>query len=73
MNEVRIPARKKLTKPQREMLRSFKTATVERREPTPKTISDAITNGLLEIVGYDENNFMILKLTAKGDERLNEN
>jgi hypothetical protein len=50
------------------MLKAFKMATIERRDPAPKTISNAITNGLLQIVGCDERNFMILKLTAKGEE-----
>jgi hypothetical protein len=62
----------KLNRTQREILKAFKTPTVEKRDPTPKTVSNAISNGLLDIVAYDEQNFMILKLTCKGELAIKE-
>lgn len=72
MIKLTTPRRRRLTKTEREILEKFRAPTVERRDPFPRTISNALTNGLLIRVGRVEGNFSILQLTDKGLERLQE-
>ena len=69
---IRRPRRKKLTKMQRQILEKFRTPTVERRDPRPKTIGDFVTNGLLRQVGLDDESFPLFEMTEVGLEALTE-
>lgn len=65
-----LPRPKKMTKTAREILKEFVIAKVERREPAPRTIGNAVTNKWLRRLGNNEEGFPIYELTEKGKEAI---